>query len=86
MPEAGGDVTRLLGQLCSGKQDYHKLTPMLLKELQRQNRHAQQQDETIRQQREQALQQQEQIRSLEARLAALEALLSGKASTATAGR
>ena len=56
---------------------YHKLTPMLVNELQKAHRHAQQQDETIRQQAEQ-------IRSLEARLAALEALLSGKVPTAAA--
>jgi predicted RNase H-like nuclease (RuvC/YqgF family) len=80
---------------------YQKLTPMLLNEVQRQNRHAQQQDrhaqqqdETIRllqeqnrQQSENMRQQQEQNRNLEARLAALEALLASKAATTvTAGQ
>jgi hypothetical protein len=56
---------------------YHKLTPMLLNELQKQHveseKHTQQQDETIRQ--------------LQARLAVLEALLSSKVpATATAGQ
>ena len=61
---------------------YQKLTPMLLNEVQKQNRHAQQQDETLGQQREQILEQQEKNRQLEARLAALESLLSLKVSTA----
>jgi hypothetical protein len=52
---------------------YQKLTPMLLNEMQKQNRHAQEQDETIRQQREQILE-------LQARLAVLESLLSVKVS------
>jgi hypothetical protein len=58
---------------------YQKLTPMLLNELQKQNRHAMEQDETIRQQQEENQRQQEENRKLEARLAALEALLSGRA-------
>ena len=56
---------------------YHKLTPMLLNEVQKQRHEL----------AEQNLQQRDQIQKLEARLAALEALLSGKAAaTARAGR
>ena len=47
---------------------YQKLAPMLLNELQKQDRHAQEQGDTIRQ--------------LQARIAALEALLSNKAAGA----
>ncbi len=69
---------------------YHKLTPMLLNEVQKQHRHAQQQDETIqKQQREiEALKAKlAGMPALEARLAALEALMSSKvAATATAGQ
>ena len=55
---------------------YHKLTPMLLNEVQKQRHELE----------EQKLQQRDQNLKLEARLAALEALLSGKAtSTANAG-
>ena len=62
---------------------YHKLTPMLVNEMQKQNRHAQQQDETISQQ---LLEQQEKNRQLEARLAALESLLSVKVATLATAR